>query len=139
MEASIIAAVVSAAGTLLGKSIELFANRDPDSEAEVGGVIGKAYDPLKQNLSGGCVRIMKSLEGGSLRHTDQIRETFYPELDLPADAMRKLDREFQYRLEYLRQNGVLTSVPGGEFGITRLGVAFLSEARRRRDYYEELF
>lgn len=140
MDPSVIVAVVSAAGKLLEKSLELFSGiSDPGSEAKVRQVAEKAYEPLKQNISGGCVRVMKMLEPGSLRYPSMLREQFYPDAALPADHMSKLDSEFRYRLEYLRQNGVLTQVAGGEYGITRLGLAFLSEARRRRDYYEELF
>jgi hypothetical protein len=139
MEPSIIVAVVSAAGKVLEKAIGLFANRDPKSEAEVAGVIQKAYDPLKQNLTGGSVRVLKMLESGSLLYPQMIRERYYPDVKLPDDAMTVLDHEFGYRLEYLRQNGVLTQVAGREYGITRLGAAFLAEARRRHDYYEELF
>ena len=140
MDPSVIVAVVSAAGRLLEKSLELFSGHgDPGSEAKIRRVAEKAYEPLKQNLSGGCVRVMKMLEPGNLRYPPMLREQFYPDLTLPAEHMSKLDSEFRYRLEYLRQNGVLTQVGGGEYGITMLGLAFLSEARRRRDYYEELF
>ena len=141
MEPSIILAVTAVAGNLLGKALELFAgNRDPASEAEVRQVAEEAYEPLKQNLSGGCVRVMKMLESGNLRYPHMLRKQFYPDVvDLSAEDMSKLDSEFRYRLEFLRQNGVVTQVAGGEYGITRLGLAFLSEARQRRDYYEELF
>jgi hypothetical protein len=140
MEASIIVAVVAAAGELLGKVLERFGgDRDPAAEVEVRQVAGDVYETLSQNLSGGCVRIMKMLESGTLRRLQQLREKFYPDVELPADDLSKLDSEFRYRLEYLRQNGVVTLVAGSEYGITRLGLAFLGEARLRKDYYEELF
>ena len=68
-----------------------------------------------------------------------IRERFYPKIALPEEQLKELDAEFGYRLEYLRLNGVITLVAGREYGITRFGLAFLEEARRRHDYHDELF
>lgn len=140
MEPTIIAAVVSAAGSLLGKVIELYAgNRDTRTQEQAASVIQKTYETLKGNLTDGCVRVLKLLESGSLLYSWMIRERFYPTLQLPQEHLQELDSEFRYRLEYLRLNGVVTLVAGSEYGITRLGLAFLVEARRRRDYYGELF
>ena len=140
VEPTIIAAIVSAAGALLGKAIELFAGkRDPTAQKQASRVIEKTYETLKGNLTGGCVRVLKLLESGSLLYPPLIRQKYYPNLQLPEDHLKELDSEFRYRLEYLRLNGVVTLVAGGEYGITRLGLAFLEEARHRRDYYADLF
>ena len=78
------------------------------------------------------------LESGSLMFPTQIRERYYPDL-FPNPGLTQLDKEFGYRMDYLRLHGVVTLIPGGEVGITSLGFAFLAEARRRRDYQEQLF
>jgi hypothetical protein len=140
MDSTIIAAVVTAAGALLEKAVELFAgNRDKKRQAPAEQVIQDTYDTLRGNLTDGCVKALKLLESGSLLYPGMIRQKFYPTLQLPAEPLQTLDHEFRYRLEYLRLNGVVTLVAGGEYGITRLGLAFLEEARRRRDYYDLLF
>ena len=136
---SIINAVVTAAGPLLGKAIELFAgNRDRKAQEPADRVIQKTYDTLKGNLTGGCVKILKLLEFGYLLYSEDIREKLYPTLQDAQEYLKPLDKEFRYRLEYLRLNGVVTFVPPSEYGITRLGLAFLEEARRRRDYPDQL-
>ena len=136
MEPTIIAAIVSAGGALLGKVIEEFAGKpDPGAQKQASEVIKKTYETLKGNLTTGCVRILKLLESGSPLYPKQIREKYYPELQIPEDHLKeKLDTEFRYRMEYLRLNGVVTLIAGREYGITRLGLAFLEESRRRRDY-----
>jgi hypothetical protein len=140
MDPSIIAAVVTASGSLLGKVIELFAGkRDPKTQEQAASVIQKTYDTLKGNLTGGCVRVLMLLESGSLLYPAMIRERYYPALLAPQEYMKPFDAEFRYRMEYMRLNGIVTLVAGGEYGITRLGLAFLEEARRRRDYPDQMF
>ena len=139
MEPSVIAAVVSAAGTLLGKVIEWAGRRDDAAQKQAKEVIEKAYDALKANFTDGAVTVLKVLENGENQAPFQIRHRMYPALTLSKDQEPQFDGEFRYRLEYLRLNGVVTLVGGSEYGITRLGQAFLEEARRRRDYYRVLF
>jgi hypothetical protein len=141
VEPTIIAAVVTAAGTLVGKVLELLANnhRDPKAKDLAASVIQKTYETLKGNMTDGCVKVLKLLESGSLSYPHQIRQRLYPNLHMPPEHLTEFDHEFRYRLEYLRLNGVVALVAGGEYGITRLGSEFLEEARRRRDYYGVMF
>jgi hypothetical protein len=124
----IVAAVVNASGGLLGKMIEVYFGGDHDTrtEKQTDRIIQKTYDHLRWNLTGGSVRVLKLLELGSLYYVEMIRKRFYPNLQLPEEHVKTLDSEFRYRLEYLRLHGVVGLVGGahGEYGITRLGMAF---------------
>jgi hypothetical protein len=139
LEPTVIAALVSAAGGLLGKVIERGSQRDEKAAAHAKEIIDKTYETLRVNFTDGCVRVLKLLESGQNQAPFQIRSKLYPSLKLAPEAMQNFDSEFRYRLEYLRLNGVLTMVGGREYGITRLGQAFLEEARRKHDYYSVLF
>ena len=138
---SIIFAVVSAATrTTIQAIIAAFGTTDADEEAAR--VIEKTYDVLKLNLTGGCARLLKLLETASLTDTlyrpPQIRKQLYPSLRMSDDNLDAFDGEFRYRLEYLKLNGLVELVSGTEYGISRLGLAFLAEARRRRHFTKEL-
>jgi hypothetical protein len=137
--ATVISAVVNAAGTLVGKVIELYKKSDAQADEKTSQVIEKVYDTLRANLTGGCVKILKMLESGSSFYPNRLREKFYPCLMIPSELVAEFDTEFRYRMAYLRLNGVVTLIADREYGITRLGHAFLEEARRRKDYFEELF
>jgi hypothetical protein len=131
---------VTAAGSVLAKCLEVFTGApDPKSQDQVREVMGETYDTLRGLMTDGCVKVLRRLESGSLLYPQMIRESLYPNIEMPTEAMTFLDKEFGYRLEYLRQCGVLNQVAGREYGITRLGLAFLEEARRRKDYYQVLF
>lgn len=139
MEPTVIAALVSVAGGALSKVIDWASKRDDAADRQAKKVVGKAYDLLKGNFTDGAVRVLKVLEDGRNRMPFQIRQSVYPELKLAQDEKDQFDGEFRYRLEYLRLNGVVGIVGGSEYVITRLGQAFLEEARRRRDYPNVLF
>lgn len=136
---SVIAAIATAAGPLLGKVLDLFGGkRDKVQDTAAQETALKAYDTLKNNVSGGCARILRLMEYGSMYYPSTIREKLYPDLALPSAATTPFDNELRYRLEYMRLNGLVVQITGGEYGITRLGLAFLEEARQRRDFYDEL-
>jgi hypothetical protein len=139
----IVAAVVQASGGLLGKVIDVYYAGDHDTKAdkETARIIKQTYEPLRWKLTEGCVRILKLLERGDFLPVCRISQGFYPDLQLPEEHRKALNSELRYRMEYLRLLGAVGLVGGanGEYGITRLGMAFLEEARRRRDYQETLF
>jgi hypothetical protein len=138
---SVIYAVVSAATKSTIQSI-IGAFRSEDADKEATRVAKKSYEILKRNVSGGCARLLKILETASftesLLRPNMIREKLYPSIMLSSQDLNKFDDEFRYRLEYLRLNGLVELVSNTEYGISRLGLAFLAEARRRRDYPGEL-
>jgi hypothetical protein len=136
---TVIAALITAGGALVGKTLEWVGRRDDKAQADAQTVVTKVYDTLRLNFTDGCVQVLKLLESGENQATFQIRGRLYPNLNLDNAIERQFDGEFKYRLEYLRLNGVVTLVGGSEYGITRLGQAFLEEARKRRDYFKVLF
>jgi hypothetical protein len=143
VEPIIIAAVVQASGGLLQTVISLYygGDRDAETRKHAARIIQKTYETLHWNLTGGCVRVLKLLEPGHLLYASMVRESYYPNLQVLQEHLEPLDKEFGYRLEYLRLHGVVDRVGGfdPEYGITQLGLAFLEEARRRRDYQDVLF
>lgn len=139
MEPIVIAAIATAAGNVIGKVIEYAAGKDDKANADAQKVAVKVYDVLHTNFTDGCVEVLKLMEGGENQLPSQIRDRLYPTFHLEGDAEDHFEREFRYRLEYMRLNGVLTLIGGIEYGISRLGQAFLQEARKRRDYRSVLF
>ena len=132
--ATILNALITTSPTLISKAIEWFKGKDANVDAEVEKILNKTYDKLTNYFTEHCVRILLELENGIYLRIPELRRRLNPGLQLPGEAMSQFDSEFRYRLEYLRLTGVLTLVAGSEYRITRLGQAFLEEARRRHDY-----
>ena len=139
IEAPILAAMVTASATLISKGIEWVGRRDARSADSAKQVVGEAYDQLRLALTDSCTKILRLLEGGDNERIQSIRERLYPNLVLPDVVKSEFDAEFRYRMEYLKNCGVVTLVGGSEYGITAVGRAFIEEARRRKDYYRVLF
>ena len=135
----VIAALVTAAGNVIGKIITWIGERGANGKADADAAIEKAYPTLRGAFTDGCVRILKVLENGQLAHAPIIRQRVYTDLALPDNIVSAFEGELRYRLEYMRLHGVLAPVGPTEYGITSLGLAFLEQARRRRDYYNVLF
>jgi hypothetical protein len=140
MEASIISAILITAGNLLGKVLERGKSGDPSPENDrvAADVAQRSYDTLRKNLTDGCVKVLKILENGEYKRPDQLFESMYPELNLSVKENTYFQREFGYRLQYMKLNGVLLYIAGRDCTITRLGLAFLEEARRKNDYHNVL-
>ncbi len=139
LEAPVLAALVTATGKLIGKAIEWASTKDAKADAQAKEVLNEVYDKLQDYFTDHCVKVLLALENGSYQPIYELRARVHPTLQLPEGAMNQFDGEFRYRLEYLRLSGVVTLVAGSEYRITRLGQAFLEEARRRRDYNKVLF
>src|SRR5689334_8530155 len=131
----VIEAIANFAGTLLNKVLEPGYHKDDKSAAAATKVMSKAYDTLRTDLTDGLVRVLKLLENGENLPYSDIRMRVYPSLKLTPEFTTPFDEEFKYRLEFLRLHGLLMKVGSGpEYTITKLGQAFLQEARGRRDY-----
>ncbi len=145
IEPMITAVLTKAAGDLLSKVIdrwwpsgvkkeEISADQDASSIMSKPGV----YDALRRGLTDNCVHVLKFLEDGENRSVHQIREHLHPNLKFSAKAIREFDGEFYYRLEYLLNLGLLARA-GSEYAMSRLGWAFVQEARSKKDYYKVFF
>jgi hypothetical protein len=139
LNSPVIAALVSAAGSVIGKIITWVGEKGDSGKADADVAIQEAYATLRGAFTDGCVRILKALENGQLAHALMVRQRDYTDLILPDHLIAAFDGELRYRLEYMRLHGVLATVGPTEYGITSLGQAFLEEARRRRDYPNVLF
>ena len=142
MEAPIIAALVTAGGSLIGKLLEVggrYSRNDPEADKKAGDVTAQLYDTLKQQITDGSFEILLKLESGENQTPFQIVRRMYPSLSLDREMENLFMGEFRYRLEYLKIIGLLTMVGGSEYAITRVGSAFVEEARKRRDYYRKLY
>ncbi len=73
LEAPVLAAMVTASASLLSKAIEWVGHRSPKEANDAKEIVDEAYSPLKGRLTGGCVRVLKMLEGGEYRMISQIR------------------------------------------------------------------
>jgi hypothetical protein len=136
----IVAVVTKAAGRTLERLIDLYVGKaSPDADAEADKAIGRTYDKLRQGMPDSMVKILVILEPGHLLYPDMIRQSLYADDGPAPECLAAVDREFKYRLVYLSQLALVAPVAGGEYGITRLGGAFLREARVRRDYTGAVF
>lgn len=139
IEAPVLAAMVTASATLVSKVVDWIGKRDDGKGAvQAKKVVDEAYDQLRVGFTDGCVRVLKILEGGENKMISQVREKLYPDTKLPSEFVQVFDSEFRYRLEFLRHCGAVALIGGSEYGITRVGQAFLAEARHRKDYYAVL-
>lgn len=140
MQAPIVAALITLGTNIAPTLFQKWSNA-PKTPAEVQGeeFVKQKYDDFRTLLENRSVRILVKLEDGQNRNLRQIRQ-----LVLPDHAFRsreeedQFDDEFAFRLKYLESTGMLTN-PGGEYFITNAGMAFLAEARKRKDYYAEFF
>jgi hypothetical protein len=136
----IVAVITKAAGRALDRLVDLYVGTaSPDADTEADKAIAKAYDKLRQGMPDSMVRILVILEPGNLLYPDLIRQRLYADDGPAPECIAAVDREFKYRLVYMSQLALVAPVAGGEYGITRLGGAFLREARVRRDYAGVVF
>jgi hypothetical protein len=136
----IVAVITKAAGNALDRLVDLyFGKASPSADTEADKTIAKTYDKLRQGLPDSLVKILVILEPGHLLYPDMIRQRLYADDEPAPECIAAVDREFKYRLVYMSQMALVSPVAGGEYGITRLGGAFLREARARRDYTGVVF
>ena len=103
LEAPVLAAMVTASVTIFSKIVEWAGSRDAKVAAQAQKVVEQAYDPLRQKLTDGCVRVLKYLEDREYRMTSVIRAAVHPPVTIPNDFEDTFDGEFRYQMEYLRK------------------------------------
>jgi hypothetical protein len=110
----------------------------PRSDAKIQEFVSKKYSDLKNSVTPPCVKLLKFAEDGNYHDVKQFRTHLYPNMTFKDRTEEDaFDHEFEYRLRYLVATGFFTFATG-EYYITRLGAAFLAEARNIRDFKDVL-
>ena len=134
MEAVIIAAIITAASKAVPTIFERVLGGTSSSDAKIQSFVSKKYADLKNFVTPPCVQLLKFAEDGTYHDVKQFRTHLYPNVTFKERTEEdSFDDEFQYRLRYLVATGFFTNAMG-EYYISRLGAAFLAEARNRREF-----
>lgn len=139
MEPTVTAALIRAGVDLFRTFIEKWRKprKTDNKQRKVNEWVARKYDLLRDSLSSDCVRLLKVVRDGKRQTVKDFLNVLYPKL-----SKRRLDllkKEFRYRLEFMVLIGVLRYLPRvRKYDITRLGVAFLDEARGRGHYSRAL-
>jgi len=139
MDPIITSSLIGAATSLFKTLIQTWGKdkASDKTQAKVEKWADKRFEDFEQALTVNCVKILSFLEYSSGLRLPEARAKLHPELMLPTNEMHLFDLEFEYRLEYLRLLGILNKGLR-EYRLTRLGAAFLAEARKRGKFKEAL-
>lgn len=139
MEAPILAAMITAGANLASTMFQKWSRKPAAEETAVQNFVGAHYDTLRALLSDHCVLILKKMEDGQNHDLAELRSWLYPDLALPSYEEQVLfEKEFEYRLRFMEAVGVITK-PTSEYYITDVGMSFVQQARRNRDFFRVLF
>jgi hypothetical protein len=139
MDPTVIAAIITAIASLGTSFSERFVGGSRQVDEKIFQIVKEHYDELRQHLTDPCVQILKKAEDGQNHNLEVLREAVYPNQAFSSyQDERIFNSEFDYRLRYLQLVGVLAQV-GGDYFITHTGMAFLRQAREKRDYFKILF
>jgi hypothetical protein len=137
MEPTVTAALIGAGAKLFKTFIQVWStSRGIDNtQRRVKNWISANYDSLHDCLSTDSVKLLAEIDGGRRQGLEDFINVLYPKHRLRKRALGLLRREFRYRLEFLVLLGVLRHLPAiSRYELTRLGVAFLAQARAKRHY-----
>jgi hypothetical protein len=149
MDPIVQAAAVTAGAKMLTTFVQEWnASRAPDKDQEkLGNWLKKKdnktkksnYDALREALSDDSVRLLDHIDSGKRLRVGDFYNVLYEKYDLTRKGVELVKKEMKYRLNYLSALGLIRPLPSiWRFQITRLGVAFLAEARARRHFPTEL-
>lgn len=141
MEPTVTVALIAAGAKLFKTFIQVWStSRGIDNtQKKVKKWISANYDSLHDCLSTDSVNLLADIDGGKRQGLADFINVLYPKHRLRKRALGLLQREFRYRLEFLVLLGVLRHLPAiGCYELTRLGVAFLEQARAKRHYRKVL-
>lgn len=131
---TLVAGIVQAAGTVLGAIIGRARTGSQDGQADASGIASKVYDQLRVAITDNCFRVLLLLENGDNQSVSDVADRLYPNARQSLGGYaRQFEDELAYRLRFLCLLGLLTPVTS-EFAITKLGRAYVAEARDQRDY-----
>jgi len=141
MDPTIIASIISTAADV---GIAIFEKwTSPESDAKKikkkTAFMKKHYNELRGMLSKNCMRVLKKMEDGQSRRVEELIVQVYSDFKgFGNEEKQRLKGEFEYRLNYMEQMGVIVK-PKREYFITELGILFINVAREKKDYPEILF
>jgi hypothetical protein len=137
MDPVVTAAIITAAFKAVPSIFDRFMGT-PGTDAKIQKLISKSYSDLKNLVTPPSVSLLKFAEDGTYHDVKQFRTHLYPNLTFKDRTEEDaFDHEFEYRLRYLVATGFFTNA-SGEFYISRLGAAFLAQARNNRDFRDVL-
>lgn len=138
MDAIVVSAIITAASKAAPSILEKVIFRSSNQDKKIREVVSKNFDELRKLVTPPCVELLRFAEDGTYRDLKEFRTHLYPKMAFKDRTEEDaFDHEFKYRLRYLVATGFFTNAMG-EYYITRLGSAFLSEARDRRIFGEVL-
>jgi hypothetical protein len=136
LDPTLAAGIVQAAGTVFGAVVGRvpFGSQTGEADPKAKRIASKVYDQLRVEITDNSFRVLMLMENGDNQSASQVAVRLYPDVRRPlGEFSRQFDDELAYRLRFLCLLGLLTTV-SSEFAITKLGRAYLTEARERRDY-----
>ena len=137
LDPTIGAAIVTAAGGLLQKLLEL-AGR-PSSEMKTEKVMSKVYDKVADAISPNSLRALIALQdAGAFQLPEQIVEQARRLAERQEPNGKPFEHDITYRLRYLALLG-LVGVGTSDFALTRFGAEFIEHASRDKLRYTKVF
>lgn len=139
MDPVVISSIINAVASV-GKSLfEGWSKSSKKEDEKLDKIVKDNYEKLRIHMSDPCVRILRESEDRQNHDLRQLREAAYPGTEFSSSKDELLfNKEFDYRLKYLQIAGVLSQA-GTDYFITPLGMAFLREARIKKNYFDILF
>jgi hypothetical protein len=139
MDPVIISSIITAAASIGTSIFEGWSKSTKKEDEKLDKIITENYEKLRSHITDPCTRILKRSEDRQNHVLSDLRDAAYPEIKFSAYTDEKqYNEQFKYRLNYLQLVGVMFQA-GGDYFITPLGMAFMREARNRKDYFDVLF
>jgi hypothetical protein len=137
LDPTIAAAIVTAAGGLLQKLLELAGRSSPDTRTEK--VVAKVYEQVADVVSPNSLRALIVLHDiASFQLPEQIAEQAKKLVSRQEPSGKSFEPDITYRLRYLSLLG-LVRVGTSDFALTHFGSAFIQHARRDKYRYAKVF
>lgn len=133
----IAATIITAAGGVLQKLLELAGKSSPERETEK--VLSRVYDEVAAAVSPNSLRVLIVLQDiGAFQLPEQIAEQAQRLASRQEPSGKPFEPDITYRLRYLCLLG-LVRVGTSDFALTRFGAAFIEHARRDEYRYSQVF
>ena len=131
------AAVVTAAGGLLQKLLELAIHPSPDAQTET--VLSKVYEDLADAVSPNSLRVLIVLkDAGAFQLPDQLVGPAQELANRQEPNGKPFEPDITYRLWFLALLGLVRRGTS-DFALTNFGDAFIEYARKDQFRYKKAF